>query len=130
MFTFLRANIASLLASGCDYLVTIIAVEFFSVNVVVAGVLGTICGGIIHFIMGRHWVFRAGKVKVTMQAKKYLLIWIGNLLLNGTGMYVFTKIGVNYIVTKVATSVLIGWVYNYPLQRWYVFKTDRYGKLL
>lgn len=130
MFTFLRANIASLLASGCDYLVTIITVEFFSVNVVVAGVLGTICGGIIHFIMGRLWVFRAGKVKVTMQAKKYLLIWIGNLLLNGTGMYVFTKLGVNYIVTKVATSVLVGWVYNYPLQRWYVFKTDRYGKLL
>lgn len=130
MFTFLRANIASLLASGFDYLVTIIAVEFFSLNVVVAGVLGTICGGVIHFIMGKHWVFRAGKVKVTMQAKKYLLIWVGNLLLNGTGMYVFTKLGVNYIVTKVATSILVGWAYNYPLQRWYVFKPDRYGKLL
>jgi hypothetical protein len=125
MFTFLRANIASLLASGCDYLITIIAVEFFSVNVVVAGVLGTIGGGIIHFIMGRHWVFRAGEVKVTMQAKKYLLIWIGNLLLNATGMYVFTKIGVNYIVTKVGTSLLVGWAYNYPLQRGYVFKTDK-----
>lgn len=130
MFTFLRANIASLLASGFDYLVTIIAVEFFSVNVVVAGVLGTIGGGIIHFIMGRHWVFQAGKAKVTTQAKKYLLIWIGNLLLNGTGMYVFTNLGVNYIVTKIATSVLIGWGYNYPLQRWYVFKRDSYGKLL
>ena len=130
MLTFLKANIASLLASACDYLITITAVEFFSVNVVVAGILGTICGGIIHFIMGRHWVFRAGKVKVTGQAKKYVLTWIGNLLLNGTGMYVFTKLGVNYIVTKVATSLLIGWTYNYPLQRWYVFKTDKYGKLL
>lgn len=130
MFTFLRANIASLLASGLDYLVTIIAVEFFSVNVVLAGILGTICGGVIHFIVGRHWVFRAGQVQVTIQAKRYLLIWIGNLLLNGTGMYVFTKLGVNYIVTKVVTSILVGWAYNYPLQRWYVFKQDRYGKLL
>lgn len=130
MFTFLRANMASLLASGFDYLVTIIAVEFFSVNVVLAGILGTICGGVIHFIVGRHWVFSAGQVQVTIQAKRYLLIWIGNLLLNGTGMYVFTKLGVNYLVTKVATSILVGWAYNYPLQRWYVFKPDRYAKLL
>lgn len=130
MFTFLKANMASLVASGCDYMVTIIAVEFFSLNVVLAGILGTMCGGIIHFIMGRHWVFRAGEVKVTRQVKKYSLVWIGNLLINGTGMYVFTKLGVNYIVTKVVTSTLIGWAYNYPLQKWYVFETDRYGKLL
>ena len=124
MFTFLRANIASLLASVCDYLVTIAAVEIFSLNVVVAGVLGTIFGGVIHFVMGRHWVFHAGKVKATGQVRKYLLIWLGNLLLNGLGMYVFTKLGINYIVTKVVTSTMVGWVYNYPLQRWYVFDTN------
>lgn len=125
MFTFLRANIASLLASGCDYLVTIAAVELFSLNVVLAGVLGTICGGIIHFTMGRHWVFHAGKVSATGQAKKYILIWTGNVLLNGLGMYVFTKLGIHYIVTKVVTSTMVGWMYNYPLQKWYVFKTNR-----
>ena len=129
MLTFLRANIISLLASACDYFVTILAVELFSANVVVAGVLGTACGGIIHFTMGRHWAFRARNVNVTRQAKKYLLVWVGNILLNGAGMYILTTFGVNYIVTKIVFSLLIGWTYNYPLQRWYVFKTGSFVKL-
>ena len=124
MFTFFKANIASLIASAFDYGITIVAVHFFSINVVLAGVLGTITGAIVHFIIGRHWVFVAQQSNSTSQAKKYLLIWLGNLALNATGMYVFTKIGVNYIVTKVGTSILVGWFYNYPLQKGYVFKTE------
>lgn len=126
MFTFLKANLASLVASGFDYLVTIIAVQFFSVNVVVAGAAGTVCGGIIHFVMGRHWVFVARDSKISDQAKKYFLVWLGNLALNATGMYVFTKLGVNYIVTKVMVSLLVAVGYNYPFQRGYVFKADKY----
>ena len=125
MFTFFKANVASLVASAFDYGVTIMAVQIFSVNVVIAGIIGTVCGAFIHFIMGRHWVFVAYQSKSSGQAKKYLLIWLGNLVLNATGMYVFTEMGVNYIITKVGTSILVGWTYNYPLQKGYVFKTDK-----
>lgn len=125
MFTFFKANVASLVASAFDYGVTIMAVQIFSVNVVIAGIIGTVCGAIIHFIMGRHWVFVAYQSKSSGQLKKYLLIWLGNLVLNATGMYVFTEMGVNYIITKVGTSILVGWTYNYPLQKGYVFKTDK-----
>ena len=125
MFTFFKANVASLVASAFDYGVTIMAVQIFSVNVVIAGIIGTVCGAFIHFIMGRHWVFVAYQSKSSGQLKKYLLIWLGNLVLNATGMYVFTEMGVNYIITKVGTSILVGWTYNYPLQKGYVFKTDK-----
>ena len=125
MFTFFKANVASLVASAFDYGVTIMAVQIFSVNVVIAGIIGTVCGAIIHFIMGRHWVFVAYQSKSSGQLKKYLLIWLGNLVLNATGMYVFTEMGVNYIITKVGTSILVGLTYNYPLQKGYVFKTDK-----
>ena len=125
MFTFFKANVASLVASAFDYGVTIMAVQIFSINVVIAGIIGTVCGAIIHFIMGRHWVFVAYQSKSSGQAKKYLLIWLGNLVGNATGMYVFTEMGVNYIITKVGTSILVGWTYNYPLQKGYVFKTDK-----
>jgi putative flippase GtrA len=124
MFTFIKANIASLVASLCDYVVTIIAVQFFAVNVVVAGITGTICGGVINFLIGRHWVFVANQAKASRQAKRYFLVWSGNLVLNATGMYVLTKIGVNYIVTKLVTSILVAVAYNYPCQKGYVFKTN------
>ncbi len=122
MFTFFKANVASLITSLCDYLVTIIAVQVFSFNVVIAGATGTVFGGIVNFLMGRNWTFKARQARASSQAKRYLLVWLGNLLLNATGMYVFTKMGVNYIITKVATSLFVGVAFNYPFQKSYVFK--------
>ncbi|MEO5651108.1 MAG: GtrA family protein [Ginsengibacter sp.] len=122
MFTFLKANMASLIASFCDYVITIIAVQAFSMNVVLASLAGNVFGGIINFMLGRHWVFSARSANGFSQAKKYFLVWIGNLLLNASGMYLFTKIGLYYIVTKIVTSLAVAVGYNYPLQKWYVFK--------
>ncbi len=123
MFTFLKANISSLIASVSDYLITIIAVQLFSTNPVMGGIIGTTCGGIINFLIGRNWVFVSKSANGYMQGLKYLLVWCGNLVLNATGMYLFTKQGTNYIIAKVVTSLMVAIAYNYPLQKHYVFKT-------
>jgi putative flippase GtrA len=122
MFTFLKANMASLIASFFDYVITIVAVQVFSMNVVIASLAGNVLGGIINFMLGRHWVFSAREANGFRQAKKYFLVWMGNLLLNTCGMYLFTKFGLYYLVTKVVTSLAVALGYNYPLQKRYVFK--------
>jgi putative flippase GtrA len=122
MTIFLKANVASLIASLSDYLITIMLVQLLHADVVWAGVTGTVCGGIINFMIGRHWVFRAGNQAAGRQAKRYLLVWLGNLILNATGMYLLTKqAGVYYILAKVVTSLLVAVGWNYPLQKKYVF---------
>ena len=123
MFTFLKANISSLIASVSDYLITIIAVQLFSTTPVIGGIIGTTCGGVINFLIGRHWVFVSKSANGYMQGLKYLLVWCGNLVLNASGMYLFTKLGTNYIIAKVVTSLMVALAYNYPLQKHYVFKT-------
>ena len=125
MVTFLKANVASVIASVCDYLITIIAVQAFRMDVVVAGVTGTISGGIVNFLLGRQWVFSAVESKAHRQAVKYSIVWTGNLALNATGMYVFTKLaGLYYLAAKIITSLLVAIIYNYPLQKRYVFKSN------
>jgi putative flippase GtrA len=125
MITFFKANVASVIASTCDYLVTIIAVQFLGMDVVIAGITGTISGGIVNFWIGRHWVFSAVESKAHRQAVRYTIVWLGNLLLNATGMYVFTKgAGLYYLAAKIITSLLVAITYNYPLQKRYVFKSN------
>lgn len=124
MFIFLKANIASIIASLGDYLITILAVHFFNTHAIVGGVIGTVCGGIINFLIGRHWVFVAGSGNGYSQGFKYFLVWSGNLALNAAGMYLFIKAGTNFIIAKVATSLLVAVAYNYPLQKHYVFNTN------
>lgn len=123
MTTFLKANVASLIASLCDYLVTIIFTQFLKIDPVQSSIMGTVIGGIVNFLIGRHWVFKSSTAPLFHQGKKYFLVWIGNLLLNALGVYLLIRIaGVYYIVSKVVTSITVAVAYNYPIQKRYVFK--------
>lgn len=125
MKTFLKANTASLSASFCDYMLTILLVRFFWVDKLPAAIAGTIFGGLVNFLIGRYWAFNTQCVAISLQSKRYLLVWIGNLILNSSGFYMMNTIfKVQYIIAKVTTSLFVSLVYNYPLQRWYVFKSS------
>lgn len=125
MITFLKANISSSIASFFDYLVTIFLVSFFRVDVVIASTTGTICGGVLNFLVGRNWVFKSKQRKAHKQAVRYGLVWSGNLLLNTGGMYLLTKmLKVHYVFAKFFVSFVVGIFYNYTLQKRYVFKNN------
>jgi len=125
MFIFLKANIASLVASLSDFLMTVLLVQLGSTAIVTATAAGTVTGGIINFLIGRHWVFQAGDEKTGRQLWKYALVWAGNLLLNTGGVYVLAcQAGLHYTVSKVVTSILVAFLYNYPLQKNFVFSNN------
>jgi len=125
MITFLKANIASLAASLSDFLITVLLVQWCGTRVVAAAAAGTVTGGIINFLIGRHWVFHAGDEKAVKQLWKYALVWAGNLLLNTGGVYVFAcQAGLHYTLAKVVTSLLVAFLYNYPLQKNFVFSNN------
>ncbi len=123
MATFVKAQAASLTATIVDFTVTVLLKEVFHCWYLLASILGTITGGVINFAMNRSWVFRAHDKKIHFQAIKYILVWIGNLVLVSGGVFVLTKYGgFSYIVSKITVSVLVGFFYNYALQKKFVFK--------
>jgi putative flippase GtrA len=125
MITFLKANMASLVASLSDFLTTVLLVQWCKTHVAMAAAAGTVTGGVINFLIGRHWVFRADDDRAFRQLGKYALVWTGNLLLNTGGVYALTwHTGFHYTVAKVVTSLLVAFLYNYPLQKHFVFSNN------
>lgn len=125
MITFLKANMASLVASGCDFLMTVLLVQWCKADVVAAAVAGTVTGGVLNFLMGRHWVFQADEERTIRQLFKYALVWTGNLLLNTGGVYLLASIaGLHYAASKVITALMVAFLYNYPLQKKFVFSNN------
>jgi putative flippase GtrA len=123
MITFLKAQGSSLAATLADFLVTILLTEVLGVWYAVANVAGVVTGGVVNFTVNRHWVFESTDAAVRQQAVRYILVWCGNLLLNALGVYFITKEAHwNYILSKVLVALVIGWGYNYVLQKKYVFK--------
>jgi putative flippase GtrA len=123
MATFIKAQAASLTATIVDFAVTVLLKEVFHCWYLLASVLGTVSGGVVNFMMNRSWVFQAHDKKIHFQAVKYILVWIGNLVLVSGGVFVLTKYGgFSYIVSKITISVVVGVFYNYVLQKKFVFK--------
>ena len=123
MLTFSKAQLASLFATAVDFGVTVAAGRLLQGWYVAVAVLGTVCGGAVHFCLGRNWVFGARARKTGPQAARYLVIWVGSLLLNGAGVLAATHLlAVNHLVAKAVVAGLVGCSYNYLMQSHFVFK--------
>lgn len=122
MFTFIKAQAASILGSIADFLIAIILVEIFHCWYIIGNLIGNVCGAIAQFILCRNWAFNADRSKTSSQVIKYILVWAGNLLFSAAGVYFFTHyLRINYIISKIIISVLLGVSYNYFLQKKFVF---------
>jgi putative flippase GtrA len=123
-FTFKKAQIASVLATAVDFLVMRLIVQIAGLPYVVpASAIGTVLGGITHFLVSRGWVFRAGEGRWKVHLGKYLLVWTGNLLLSVSVLYLLTHYtSINYLVAKIGIAIGLAVFYNYVLQKKFVFK--------
>lgn len=123
MVTFAKAQAASLAATIIDFAVFIILTEVFNCWYLAASITGTISGGVANFLLGRVWVFDATNGKIPRQAFKYFLVWMGNLLLVSGGVFVVKEyVGFTPLLSKIIVSLVVGFTYNYLLQKKFVFK--------
>ncbi|MBB6501615.1 GtrA family protein [Pedobacter cryoconitis] len=122
MATFVKAQVASLSASIIDFLTTLVCTQVFHVWYVLGSVIGTTAGGITNFMMGRNWVFGVKEKNINHQIFKYIIVWVGNLLLTTAGVYLVTHyLHVNYILSKILVSCTVGIGYNFLMQKKFVF---------
>ena len=123
MVTFVKAQAASLAATIVDFSVFILLTEWLNCWYLAASITGTISGGVTNFLLGRVWVFDATQGKIPRQALKYVLVWIGNLLLVSGGVFVVTEYArITPLASKIIVSLVVGFTYNYLLQKKFVFK--------
>ena len=121
--SFGRAQISSLLASIVDYGVLFLMTEQFHIWYVVATASGAFLGAVTNFLLNRYWTFHATQGHLNWQALRYLIVSAGSLILNTLGVYLFTEFGeIHYAVSVALTSLTVGILYNYPLQKYFVYR--------
>jgi len=122
MSTFFKVQTASLTASIIDFSLTIICVQILGFWYIIGTILGTVCGAIVNFMLGRNWVFNSKASSIKSQVLKYAIVWTGYLLIVTTGVFLLTHFaGINYLLSKVVTTGIIGIPYNYFLQKKFIF---------
>lgn len=122
MLRYFKAQASSLTATAADFLVTLLFVNFFSSWYLIASIIGTVSGGMVNFYINRNWVFDAASKALKWQVFRYVLVWIGNLILVTLGVYFLTHFfNINYMLSKVLISIMVGISYNYYMQKLFIF---------
>lgn len=144
IFMFMRAQFSSQIASVTDFLVTILSAKLFSLYYVYATCLGSVCGGIINGLINYKWTFKSkgnSKIRVLI---KYTQVWLGSIALNTWGTFALTETIAKYawvqellrhyiydlyLFSKVVVSLLVGFIWNYNMQRIFVYKRHNVGEM-
>lgn len=121
--TFVRHQLGSIIATVVDFGSMTSLVQWFRADPVMATALGALGGGVTNFLLGRHWVFGAGAGDRQAQAFKYLLVSAGSLGANVLGEYLLHHLlGLQYLFARTLVAVAVAVLWNYPLQRRFVFR--------
>lgn len=143
IFMFLRAQFSSQLSSVTDFTVTIVLAKVFSLYYVYATFFGSVCGGIVNCIINYRWTFKAQGSKKRYVAIKYIMVWCGSIIFNTSGTYLLTELLGKvvwlreilghlfddvFIVSKIFVSLVVGFLWNYNMQRLFVYKDVNFRK--
>ena len=145
LFTFIRAQFSSQISSLTDFVVSIICVNIFGIFYGNATLIGNISGGILNCFINYQWTFKAKGIKVTYVLIKFVLVWLVSIFLNQQGTILFTMLVIEYVpmhnmpsiivenvflIPKIVVSIIVGLVWNYNMQRVFVYKDKNFRKYL
>jgi putative flippase GtrA len=123
----LRHHTTAIVATAVDYVVMIVLVELARVGPVPATAVGALAGALTSFTMGRHFTYHVADVPVRGQAWRYALVSAASLGLNAGGEYLFFHlVGLQYLMARVITSIIVNNAWNYPMQRFFVFSKPQW----
>jgi putative flippase GtrA len=123
---FVRANLASCVASGLEW-VLVTGLVLAGMHYLAAAAAGAVTGAAIDFSLKRHWAFdRPRKAAAHREALRYLGVSVLSLALNLACAYALVDgLGLPPVPGVIAASLVVGVVWNYPLHRYWVFRHER-----
>ena len=117
-----RSVMTSIFTTALDFGTMMGLVELFHVDYVLATFFGTIVGFLANFAINRHWAFEAHGGAIGWQFVRVLPVQAGSTGLQTVGVWIFDRfIGLRYWVAKIVVSALVYLLWNYPMNRFFVF---------
>ena len=118
-----RSVLTSLLTTALDFGTLVGLTELAGVGYVLATWIGTVVGSLSNFAINKQWAFGARGSPAMPAFGRFVVVQAGASALHTVGVWLLTRFGrLPYPASKlvVATAVYLGW--NYPLNRWFVFR--------
>lgn len=120
-----KHQLASAAATAVDYVTMIAMVSLIGLGPVAGTAIGAAVGAVTNFTLGRNFTFRsqARGRGVPGQFIRYVIVSALSLLWNALGVHVVAvQLGVQYVLARLIVGTLVGFVWNFPMHRYFVFR--------
>jgi putative flippase GtrA len=127
VFVFGKAQFSAFIGGITDYTIMVFLTEVFHIHYTFSIVIGGIIGAVINFSLNKAWTFRVKSIpyKNTLKKQlfKFIVVAINSILLKSSGTYLVTTfLGFNYKISRILIDLFVSIVFNYNLQKYWVFK--------
>jgi putative flippase GtrA len=121
-----RHQVGATVATVVDFGMMIFLVEAFRLRPDVATAIGAALGGLTNFTLGRTWIFRGHSGHIAGQALRYASVSAAGAALNAFGEHlVHDNAHVQYIIARALVAIAVSLMWNFPMQREFVFQEGR-----
>ena len=122
--SFVRYNVAAVTATATDFLLLTFCTEVLNIYYVISTAIGATAGALVSFSLGRNWAFDNKDGGIFGQMSRFIITNLGSIVLNTIGVYLFTEViaSNHYLVSKIIVAILVGFGFNFPMQRYFVFR--------
>jgi putative flippase GtrA len=121
-----RHQLGSALASTVDFGTMILCVEVFRLSPVAGTAIGATLGACTNFALGRAWIFRRQSGQPAPQALRYALVSAASAGWNSLGEHLMHDLAhVQYVLARGFVALCVSLLWNFPLQRRFVFHEER-----
>lgn len=122
--TFARHQAGSIIASVVDFSTMIAGVRELDLHPAVATAAGAAMGALVNFLLGRYWIFPAGRATAGGSAVRYAIVSAVSLGLNTVGEYVLVSfVHIQYVIARVLVAIAVSIAWNFPLHRGFVYRS-------
>lgn len=139
-FEFLRSIVSSQAASWVDMAISFVFFMWLGMYPWLATLCGAAAGGVVNCIINYRFTFRATGCPWRAVAVKYVMVWVGSLLLNAFGTEAFYRLfeawpwlhnigfamGGLFAAARLLVSLIVSLAWNFLLQRNFVYRPTRF----
>lgn len=129
LIVFSKAQLSAFVGGMTDYLFMILFTEVFHLHYTISIAIGGIIGAVVNFSLNKTWTFRSNnnayKNSMPQQVLKFILVVLNSIFLKSSGTYLITTFfRLDYKISRIIVDLIVSIVFNYTLQKFWVFKKN------
>ncbi len=126
IFIFTKAQMSAFTGGLVDYGVMVFFTEVFHVHYTISIIIGGVIGAIVNFSLNKKWTFYSKshtyRHQLNGQLLRFVLVVVNSILLKSLGTYLITTyMHIDYKISRIIVDLIVSILFNYTLQRCWVF---------